>query len=161
MGRLSTKALTGQSPLLLLHPVEFAPVFVSRDGSQHIHTPALRKMGRRRASPLRVRPGCRADWKMHLGAILPSEEEGKASVSLSGEASLSRDRGEEAFWLRRRSELTFTGPGFPADHGSCSWASLLAQLVKNPPIMQETGDWSLDWKDPLEKGKSIHSSILA
>ena len=29
---------------------------------------------------LRIRPGCRADWKMHLGAILPSEEEGKASV---------------------------------------------------------------------------------
>lgn len=37
-------------------------------------------MGRRKASPLRIRPGCRADWKMHLGTILPSEEEGKASV---------------------------------------------------------------------------------
>ena len=33
-----------------------------------------------------------------------------------------------------------------------SWASLLAQLVKNPPAMQETRVWSLGWEDPLEKG---------
>ena len=42
-----------------------------------------------------------------------------------------------------------------------SWASLVAQLVKNPPAMQETWFWSLGWEDPLEKGKAIHSSILA
>ena len=36
------------------------------------------------------------------------------------------------------------------------WASLEAQLVKNPPAMQE----SLGWEDPLEKGKATHSSIL-
>ena len=40
-------------------------------------------------------------------------------------------------------------------------ATLVAQLVKNPPIMQETWVQSLDWKDPLEKGKATHSSILA
>ena len=34
-------------------------------------------------------------------------------------------------------------------------------MVKNPPTMQETWIWSLDWKDPLEKGKANHSSILA
>ena len=33
-----------------------------------------------------------------------------------------------------------------------SWASLVAQLVKNPPAMQETWVWSLGWEDPLEKG---------
>ena len=33
----------------------------------------------------------------------------------------------------------------------CSWASLMAQLVKNPPAMQETWVWSLVWEDPLEK----------
>ena len=38
---------------------------------------------------------------------------------------------------------------------------LIAQLVKNPPAMQETPVWSLGWKDPLEKGKATHSSILA
>ena len=42
-----------------------------------------------------------------------------------------------------------------------SWASLVAQLVKNPPAMWETWVWSLRWEDPLEKGKSTHSSTLA
>ena len=41
------------------------------------------------------------------------------------------------------------------------WASIVAQLVKNPPAMRETWVQSLGWDDPLEKGKSIHSSILA
>ena len=40
-------------------------------------------------------------------------------------------------------------------------ASLMAQLVKNPPAMRETGVRSLGWEDPLEKGKATHSSILA
>ena len=43
----------------------------------------------------------------------------------------------------------------------CSWASLVAQLVKNPPAMWETWVQYLGWKDPLEKGKATHSSILA
>ena len=42
-----------------------------------------------------------------------------------------------------------------------SWASLVAQLVKNPPAMQETGVRSLGWEDCLEKGKGMHSSVLA
>ena len=41
------------------------------------------------------------------------------------------------------------------------WASLVAQLVKNPPAMRETWIRSLGWEDPLEKGKATHSSILA
>ena len=40
-------------------------------------------------------------------------------------------------------------------------ASLIAQLVKNPPAMWETWVRSLGWEDPLEKGKATHSSILA
>ena len=32
------------------------------------------------------------------------------------------------------------------------FASLIAQLVKNPPAMQETFVWLLGWEDPLEKG---------
>ena len=36
-----------------------------------------------------------------------------------------------------------------------------AQLVKNLPVIQETWVQSLGWKDPLEKGKAIHSSFLA
>ena len=42
-----------------------------------------------------------------------------------------------------------------------SWASLVAQLVKNLPAMQGTWVQSLGWEDPLEKGKATHSSILA
>ena len=34
-----------------------------------------------------------------------------------------------------------------------SWASLVAQLIKNPPAIQETWVQSLGWEDPLEKGK--------
>ena len=41
------------------------------------------------------------------------------------------------------------------------WSSLVAQLVKNLPVMQETWVQSLDWEDPLEKGMVTHSSILA
>ena len=40
-------------------------------------------------------------------------------------------------------------------------AFLMAQLVKNPPVMQETWVQSLGWEDPLEKEKGTHSSILA
>ena len=39
-------------------------------------------------------------------------------------------------------------------------ASLVAQLVKNPPAMWETWDQSLGWEDPLEKGTATHSNIL-
>ena len=42
-----------------------------------------------------------------------------------------------------------------------SWASLVAQLVNNPPSMQETWVRSLGWEDPLEKGKTTPSNILA
>ena len=40
-------------------------------------------------------------------------------------------------------------------------ASLVVQLVKTLPAMWETWVLSLVWEDPLEKGKSTHSSILA
>ena len=50
------------------------------------------------------------------------------------------------------------GLGYPLQF---SWASLVAQLVKNLPAMWETWVRSLDWEDALEKGKATHSSILA
>ena len=43
------------------------------------------------------------------------------------------------------------------DHG----ASLVAQMVKNMPAMQDIQVQSLGWEDPLEKELAIHSSILA
>ena len=50
------------------------------------------------------------------------------------------------------------GLGYPLQS---SWASLVAQMVKNLPAMLETWVQSLGWYDPLEKGLTIHSSILA
>ena len=41
------------------------------------------------------------------------------------------------------------------------WASLIAQLVKNPPAMQEAWVRLLGWEEPPEKGKVTHFSILA
>ena len=50
------------------------------------------------------------------------------------------------------------GIGYPCQY---SWASLVAQLVKNPPAMWETRVLSLGWEDPLEEGMATHSSMLA
>ena len=49
------------------------------------------------------------------------------------------------------------GIGYPLQY---SWASLVAQLIKNPPAMRETWVCSLGWEDPLEKEKATHSIIL-
>ena len=48
--------------------------------------------------------------------------------------------------------------GYPLQY---SWASLVAQLVKNLPARQKIWVQSLGWEDPLEKGKATYSSILA
>ena len=44
---------------------------------------------------------------------------------------------------------------------SPSWASLVAQMIKNLPAMQETWVWSLGWEDSLKNGMPTHFSILA
>ena len=50
------------------------------------------------------------------------------------------------------------GNGYPLQ---CSWISLVAQLVKSPPAMQETWAQSRGWEGLLEKGMVTHSSVLA
>ena len=50
------------------------------------------------------------------------------------------------------------GIGYPFQY---SWASLVAQLVKNLPAMWETWIQSLGWEVPLEKGTATHSSTQA
>ena len=50
------------------------------------------------------------------------------------------------------------GIGYPLQY---SWASLVAQIVMNPPTMWETWVQSLGSEDPLEEGVATHSSILA
>ena len=50
------------------------------------------------------------------------------------------------------------GIGYPVQY---SWASLVAQMVKNLSVMWEIWVQSLGWEDPLEEGMATHSGILA
>ena len=78
----------------------------------------------------------------------PDSSVGKESACNAGDHSLIPGLGRSAG----------EGIGHPLQY---SWASLVAQLVKNPPAMWETWVWSLGWEDTLEKGKATHSNILA
>ena len=73
---------------------------------------------------------------------------GKESACNAGDSSLIPGWGN------------FNGEGI-GYHLQYSWASLVTQLVKNPPAMWETWVQSLGWEDSLEKGKASHSSLLA
>ena len=59
--------------------------------------------------------------------------------------------------MPRSGRYTGEGIDYPLQ---CSWASPVAQLVKNPPAMRETWVRSLGWEDAQEKGQATHSSIL-
>ena len=80
--------------------------------------------------------------------VFPNSSVSKESTCNSGDPSLIPLLGRS----------TVVGIGYPLQY---SWASLLAQLVNNPPTMQETWVRSLGWEDHLEKGKATLSSILA
>ena len=85
---------------------------------------------------------------LHIYYIFPGSSYGKESACNAGDVGsipgLRRSPGE--------------GIGYPFQN---SWASLVAQMVKNPPAMQETWVCSLGWEDPLEEDMATHSSILA
>ena len=78
----------------------------------------------------------------------PDNSVGKESTCNAGDPDLIPE-------LRRS---TGDGIGYALQY---SWASLVAQLAKNPPATQQTWVRSLGWEDPLEKEKTTHSSILA
>ena len=78
----------------------------------------------------------------------PDSSVGKKSTCNAGNPSLIPGSGRSVG----------EGIGYPFQY---SWASLVAQLVKNLPAVQETWNLSLGWEDPLEKGKATHSRILA
>ena len=86
--------------------------------------------------------------KNSLPETFPGSSVGKESTCNAGDPGsipgLGRSPGE--------------GIGYPFQY---SWASLVVQLVKNPPAVWETWVRFLGWENPLEKGKAAHSSILA
>ena len=89
-----------------------------------------------------TKPNC---FKAMLKQGFPGSSAGKKSTCNAGSIpGLGRSPGE--------------GIGYPLQY---SWASLVAETVKNPPAMWETWVWSLDWEDPLEAGMVTQSSILA
>ena len=83
-----------------------------------------------------------------LDAGFPHSSVGKESACRGGDPSLIPGLGRS----------TGESIGYPLQY---SWASFVAQLVKNPPAMRETWVQSLGWEDRLEKGKATHSSLLA
>ena len=84
---------------------------------------------------------------MHVYMGYPDSSVGKESACIAGDPG------------------SILGSGRSAGEGieySCQYsrASLVPQLVKNPPAMRKTRVQSLGWGDPLEEGKTTHSSIL-
>ena len=88
----------------------------------------------------------RAEIQVHMG--FPGSSAGKESACSAGDPGLIHGSG------RSPGE----GIGYPLQD---SWASLVAQLVKNPLAMWETWVQPLSWEDLLEEGMATHSSILA
>ena len=82
------------------------------------------------------------------GRDFPSGSVSKESACNLGDPGLSPGSGTSAG----------EGIGYPLQY---SWVSTVAQLLKNLPAVRETWVQSLGWKDPQEKGKATHSSILA
>ena len=78
----------------------------------------------------------------------PGSSAGKESACSAG------DPGSIPGWRRSPGE----GLGYPPQY---SWASLVAQMVKNLPAKFETQVRSLGWDDPLEEGVAAHSIVLA
>ena len=83
-----------------------------------------------------------------ISLSIPDSSVGKESSCSAGDPSLIPGPGISAG----------EGIGYPLQY---PWASVVTQLVMNPPAMQGTWVQSLGWEDPLEKGKATHSSILA
>ena len=66
------------------------------------------------------------------------------------------------FFLSTQLLASHQGPGFEPHVGCMLWgSSLVAQMVKNLPAMQETQIPTLGQEDPLEKGMAIDFNILA
>ena len=93
-------------------------------------------------------PPWEPDGKRSLRKSFPESSVGKESTCNAGDLSLIPGS--------RRSSRE--GIGYRIQY---SWASLVAEVVKNPPAMWETWVQSLGWEDPREKGKATHCSILA
>ena len=85
-------------------------------------------------------------YKMGMG--FPNNSGGNESACNAADPSL----------IPRLGRSPGEGIGYPLQY---SWASLVAQLVKDSPAVWETWVQLLGWEDPLKKGKATHSNIVA
>ena len=83
-----------------------------------------------------------------LKLLSPGSSIGKESACNAG----------DPIWIPGLGRSTGEGIGYPLQG---SWASLVAQLVKNPPAMWETWLQSLGWEESLEEGMATLSCIVA
>ena len=79
-----------------------------------------------------------------------------------GESPMDRGAWLAIEWGGKESDTTeWLAPNFPLWSSTLFWDSLVTQLIKNPPAMQETWVQSLGWEYPLEKGKATHSKYCS
>ena len=123
--------------------------------------PGHRRAGRAPHDERRQRPGWRAYKPRRPKTASESPEVREGGWGSFSIAAFGKSQSWGAFisvlWppeLRETKLLPFKPPGL------WCWASLVAQLVKNPPAMRETQVRSLGWEDPLEKGKATHSRSM-
>ena len=93
-------------------------------------------------------------WRDKAG--LPKHEQGPKARSGSGHYGIQRKdiANDEIMCVKKKEENR-------EYVNTDNTVSLMVQMVKNPPVMQETQVQSLSWGDPLEKGMATHSSILS
>ena len=124
-----------------IHPVYYPLLFLPSI------FPSMRVFPNENKRPFRLFASC-GHCTGASGSVLPMNIQGWFPLRLTGlillSQRLSRVFSSTTVWKNQ-----FFG------------ASLLAQMVKNSPAMQEFWVWSLSWEDALEEGMATHSSILA
>ena len=112
---------------------------------------------RRKQTKKKCRDGSRS-WKCSKRTLSPQWGRQTFFLPFSSVGKESACNAGDPGWIPGLGRSPGEGIGHPLQY---SWASLVAQLVKNLPVMQETWVQSLGWEDSLEKRKATHASILA
>ena len=112
---------------------------------------------RRKQTKKKCRDGSRS-WKCSKRTLSPQWGRQTFFLPFSSVGKESACNAGDPGWIPGLGRSPGEGIGHPLQY---SWASLVAQLIKNLPVMQETWVRSLGWEDSLEKRKATHASILA
>ena len=98
-----------------------------------------------------VQTWAESNW---VGCHSPLASSEKYIVHLKKRAIIHSESSTSMCWIRKRRSLI-------TSLKKKKLSSLIAQMVKKSPAMQETWVWSLGWEDPLEKEMATHYTILA